>query len=301
MPSLDISCDDLVVADPAYVAERLGSDTLWREWWPELTLTPTKQRGLEGVRWAVTGAAIGTAEWWLEQVRDGVVVHWYLRVDPREPVRGRALERLQERYVARYRDHLWRFKDDVEAGRAAGERRTGSDRAIVSPEGIDDPADVTAQSPHDPARQRRGESMAEQTTSTIVVNATPKEIMAVIADFAAYPEWADSMRETEVLSTDEAGRPKQVRFKVDAGAISDEYTLDYTWSRNEVTWTLVRAKMVKGMDGAYVLHDLGAEGTEVTYRLAVDVAIPMIGMLKRKAEKVIIDTALKGLKKRVES
>ena len=84
--------------------------------------------------------------------------------------------------------------------------------------------------------------MAEQTTSTIVVNATPKQIMAVIADFAAYPEWADSMRETEVLSTDEAGRPKQVRFKVDAGAISDEYTLDYTWSRNEVTWTLVQAK-----------------------------------------------------------
>jgi hypothetical protein len=107
-----------------------------------------------------------------------------------------------------------------------------------------------------------------------------------------------------VLSTDEAGRPKQVRFKVDAGAISDEYTLDYTWSRNEVTWTLVQAKMVKGMDGAYVLRDLGPEnggGTEVTYRLAVDVAIPMIGMLKRKAEKVIIDTALKGLKKRVES
>jgi len=304
MPSLDISCDDLVVADPAYVAERLGSDTLWREWWPELTLTPTERRGLEGVRWAVTGAAIGTAEWWLERVRDGVVVHWYLRVDPRQPVRGRALERLRERYVARYRDHLWRFKDAVEAGRAAGERRTGSDPAIVSPEGIGDPATVTAQSPHDPARQRRGESMAEQTTSTIVVNATPKEIMAVIADFAAYPEWADSMRETEVLSTDEAGRPKQVRFKVDAGAISDEYTLDYTWSRNEVTWTLVQAKMVKGMDGAYVLRDLGIDGgggTEVTYRLAVDVAIPMIGMLKRKAEKVIIDTALKGLKKRVES
>jgi ribosome-associated toxin RatA of RatAB toxin-antitoxin module len=304
MPSLDISCDDLVVADPAYVAERLGSDTLWREWWPELTLTPTERRGLEGVRWAVTGAAIGTAEWWLEQVRDGVVVHWYLRVDPVRPVRGRALERLQEQYVARYRDHLWRFKDRVEAGRAAGERRTGSDRAIVSPEGIGEPVNVAAQSPYDPARQRRGESMAEQTTSTIVVNATPKEIMAVIADFAAYPEWADSMRETEVLSTDEAGRPKQVRFKVDAGAISDEYTLDYTWARNEVTWTLVQAKMVKGMDGAYVLRSLGpgsGGGTEVTYRLAVDVAIPMIGMLKRKAEKVIIDTALKGLKKRVES
>jgi ribosome-associated toxin RatA of RatAB toxin-antitoxin module len=296
MPALDISCDDLVVADPAYVAERLGSDTLWREWWPDLTLTPSERRGREGVRWAVTGAAIGTAEWWLEQVRDGVVVHWYLRAEPARPIRGRALTRLRERYVAQYRERLWSFKDEVEAGRAAGERRTGSEPTIVSGEGTD-----PQQSQHVQARQLRGESMAEQTTSTIVVNATPKEIMTVIADFAAYPEWADSMRETEVLSTDEAGRPKQVRFKVDAGAISDEYTLDYIWSRNEVTWTLVQAKMVKGMDGAYVLRDLGAEGTEVTYRLAVDVAIPMIGMLKRKAEKVIIDTALKGLKKRVES
>jgi ribosome-associated toxin RatA of RatAB toxin-antitoxin module len=295
MPTLDISCDDMVVADPAYVAERLGSDTLWREWWPELTLTPSERRGAEGVRWAVTGAAIGTAEWWLERVRDGVVVHWYLRVDPARPVRGRALTRLRERYVTQYRERLWAFKDEAETGRAAGERRTGDQPAIVS---------RSEQLPTVQSRQQRGESMAEQTTSTIVVNATPKEIMAVIADFAAYPEWADSMRETQVLSTDEAGRPKQVRFKVDAGAISDEYTLDYVWSRNEVTWTLVEAKMVKGMDGAYVLRELGPGsngGTEVTYRLAVDIAIPMIGMLKRKAEKVIIDTALKGLKKRVES
>jgi len=41
--------------------------------------------------------------------------------------------------------------------------------------------------------------------------------------------------------------------------------------------------------------------TTVTYSLAVDLNIPMIGMLRRKAEKVIIDTALKGLKRRVES
>ena len=291
MPSLDISCDDLVVADPAYVAARLGDEALWRAWWPDLSLTPYERRGLEGVRWTVGGSAVGTAEWWLEQVRDGVLVHWYLRVDPSRPVGRRGLDRLRESYVGSYRNNLWRFKDEVERGRAAGERRPGWEPAIVS-------ADSTGVSPT--PGQRRGEWMAEQTTSTIVVNATPSEIMKVIADFEAYPEWADSMRETKVLSTDEAGRPKQVRFKVDAGAISDEYTLDYVWSRNEVTWTLVQAKMVKGMDGAYVLRDLGDQGTEVTYRLAVDVSIPMIGMLKRKAEKVIIDTALKGLKKRVE-
>jgi ribosome-associated toxin RatA of RatAB toxin-antitoxin module len=280
VPVLDINCDDLVVADPAYVAARLGDRGLWRDWWPELTLTPYEWRGLEGVRWTVSGEATGTAELWLEQVRDGVVVHWYLRVDPRKPRRN-----LRERYVRDYRRNLWRFKDEVENGRPAGERRPGWRPAIVSAE----------------KNRRRGVSMAEQTTSSIIVNAEPAAIMDVIADFDAYPEWADSMRETEVLSRDQAGLPKQVRFKVDAGAISDEYTLDYTWADNEVRWTLVQAKMVKGLDGAYLLTDLGDNRTEVTYRLAVDVSIPMIGMLKRKAEKVIIDTALKGLKKRVES
>ena len=58
--------------------------------------------------------------------------------------------------------------------------------------------------------------------------------------------------------------------------------------------------MLKAMDGAYELDDRDGS-TEVTYRLAVEISIPMIGMLRRKAEKVIIDTALKGLKKRVES
>ena len=35
--------------------------------------------------------------------------------------------------------------------------------------------------------------------------------------------------------------------------------------------------------------------------IAVEVNIPMIGLIKRKAEKVIVDTALRGLKDRVES
>jgi hypothetical protein len=54
------------------------------------------------------------------------------------------------------------------------------------------------------------------------------------------------------------------------------------------------------MNGSYTLTAKAMELTTVTYRLAVDVKVPMLGMLKRKAEKVIIDTALKELKKRVE-
>jgi len=143
--------------------------------------------------------------------------------------------------------------------------------------------------------------MADLTTSDIVVDAAPDQVMAVIADFDAYPRWATGVKETEVLETGADGRPAQVRFVLDAAPIRDEYVLAYQWDGDRrVTWTLVRGKVLKGVDGAYELEGDGA-GTRVTYRLAVDISIPMIGMLRRKAEKVVIDTALKGLKKRVES
>ena len=143
--------------------------------------------------------------------------------------------------------------------------------------------------------------MAEQTTSSIVVDAPASAVMAVIADFPAYPEWAQGMKSADVLETGADGRGDKVHFVLEASPIKDAYTLSYVWDGDKsVTWTLVEGKMLKAMEGAYVLRPSGA-GTEVTYRLAVDLSIPMIGLLKRKAEKVIIDTALKGLKKRVES
>ena len=144
--------------------------------------------------------------------------------------------------------------------------------------------------------------MAEQTTSSIVIDAAPAEVMAVIADFPSYPEWAKGVKTADVVREGAGGRADEVFFSLDVSPIKDEYTLRYDWSGDQqVTWTLVEGKMLKALDGAYVLRELGAESTEVTYRLALDVSIPLIGMLKRKGEKILIDTALKGLKKRVES
>jgi ribosome-associated toxin RatA of RatAB toxin-antitoxin module len=144
--------------------------------------------------------------------------------------------------------------------------------------------------------------MAEQTSSSIVIDASREAIMDVIADFQAYPTWAQGVRSAEVVDSGQNGRADRVHFELEASPIKDSYTLEYTWSVNDsVTWTLVDGKMLRAMDGAYELADRGDGSTDVTYRLAVDVSIPMIGMLKRKAEKVIIDTALKGLKNRVES
>ncbi|MGW8944377.1 SRPBCC family protein [Streptomyces koyangensis] len=144
--------------------------------------------------------------------------------------------------------------------------------------------------------------MAEHTSSSITIDAAPAEVMAVIADFARYPEWTGEVKEADVLATDAQGRAEQVRLVLDAGAIKDDHTLAYAWNGpDQVRWTLVKSQMLRELDGSYTLAALGEGRTEVTYQLTVDVKIPMLGMIKRKAEKVIIDRALAGLKKRVEA
>ena len=144
--------------------------------------------------------------------------------------------------------------------------------------------------------------MAEQTTSSIVIDAPAAEVMAVIADFESYPSWATGVRTAEVRDPGDGIRARSVFFVLDVSPIKDEYTLVYEWDGDRaVTWSLAEGKMLKALDGAYVLEEMADDKTQVTYRLALDVSIPLIGMLKRKGEKILIDAALKGLKKRVES
>jgi carbon monoxide dehydrogenase subunit G len=142
--------------------------------------------------------------------------------------------------------------------------------------------------------------MADQSTQSITVDAPAADVMAVIADFPSYPQWVAAAKKVEVEETGDDGRARRVHFVLDAGAVKDDYVLEYTWEGDrQVSWTLVKGQMQKRQEGSYTLEETDG-GTEVTYRITIDLSIPMLGMIKRKAEKVILDTALKELKKRVE-
>jgi hypothetical protein len=143
--------------------------------------------------------------------------------------------------------------------------------------------------------------MADRTSSAITTSAPRGTVMAVIADFAAYPDWATGVTAAEVVEDGDGSRPRRVRFVLNAGPIRDSYVLAYEWDGDAaVRWQLAEpGTMVTEMSGAYRLTDDGP-GTKVSYELAVGTRVPMIGLLKRRAEKTIIDTALRGLKSRVE-
>ena len=146
--------------------------------------------------------------------------------------------------------------------------------------------------------------MADTSTQSIVVAASPDQVAGVICDFTRYPEWVSATKRVEVLEEYEDGYPSQVRFVLDAGVVADEYTLVYEYAEDisRIEWHLLEpSKMQKAQEGSYDIADNGDGSSTVTYTLSVDLAIGMLGMFKRKAEKMIMDTALNELKRRVES
>ena len=143
--------------------------------------------------------------------------------------------------------------------------------------------------------------MADQASSSITISAPAEKVLGVIADIPSYPQWTGQIKSASIVDEGPDGKPKSAKFVMDAGVLKDEYTLAYDWRDDGVDWKLVgKSSVQKSQVGSYTLADKGGS-TEVTYKLAVDIAMPMLGMFKRKAEKMIMDTALKELKKRVES
>ncbi|WP_330232029.1 SRPBCC family protein [Nocardia sp. NBC_00508] len=144
--------------------------------------------------------------------------------------------------------------------------------------------------------------MADRTQRSIVIEAPSQQVMSIIADLEAYPEWVAAAKSVEVLRKRPDGLAETARFVLDTGVVKDTYVLSYDWraDHKSVSWTLLSGELQRAQHGTYELIDLPDGNTEVVYTLTVDLNIPMIGMFKRKAEKVITDTALKELKKRVE-
>jgi ribosome-associated toxin RatA of RatAB toxin-antitoxin module len=146
-----------------------------------------------------------------------------------------------------------------------------------------------------------GTNIVESTAGTIHVDADLESVMAVIADLHSYPEWVSDCSEAEVLEADEQGYPRVARLVLGAAVLKDSLVVEYEWptGRTSVHWNLVSSSLLRDLRGAYHLS-LSGSGTEVVYELSIDLVVPIIGLLKRKAERRLIESALKDLKRRVE-
>lgn len=144
--------------------------------------------------------------------------------------------------------------------------------------------------------------MSDWTQASLTIAAPRELVLTVLGDLEAYPQWNDEFASVRVLARDPEGRPRSVRIRLESPALRDEFVLDYVWHGDAgMEWVLTEeGQVLRRLDGAYRLTDLGDGTTKVGYQLTVDVKVPLIGALKRKAEKTVIDRALRGLRQRVE-
>lgn len=143
--------------------------------------------------------------------------------------------------------------------------------------------------------------MTDSTVQTIEIDSPPEAVFAVAADVAAYPEWATGVRSTEVLETDEEGRPRRARFVVDGMVKEITYTLRYDYDEpSSISWEAEPGPDIEEMEGSYTFTEIEPGRTEVVYALRAVPAFTIPGFLRRQVEKQIVGTALRGLRRRVE-
>jgi len=143
--------------------------------------------------------------------------------------------------------------------------------------------------------------MTEQATERTTIDAPPEKVYEVLLDLDRYSEWARDIKEVTILESDGDGRPSLVRFRAAAMGHSARYALRYDHGQEgRLAWVLEQGDIVRKLDGEYLLEPTPSGGTEVTYHLEVELAVPLPGFIKRRAESKIMTTALDELKRRCE-
>ncbi|GAC1402445.1 MAG: hypothetical protein NVSMB60_18750 [Mycobacterium sp.] len=145
-------------------------------------------------------------------------------------------------------------------------------------------------------RYRRG--MATSDSREVVIEASPEEILDVIADVESTPSWSSQYQSAEVLEAYDDGRPKRVKMKVKSVGISDEQVIEYTWTDNKASWTLISAGQLKAQDASYTLTPQG-DKTRVNFDITIDLSVPLPGFVLKRAMKGAMETATDGLRKHV--
>lgn len=141
----------------------------------------------------------------------------------------------------------------------------------------------------------------EGTVQRVEVSSEPQHVYEVALDIESYPEWADGVRSVSIQEEDEYGRPLKADFVVDAMIKEVAYTLVYDFDfDNGFAWSAIPNDDIKSLDGRYEFNALEDGGSEVVYALRINPGFTVPGFLRKQAEKQIVGTALRGLKKRAE-
>ncbi len=144
--------------------------------------------------------------------------------------------------------------------------------------------------------------MTDTASERIRIDAPADRCFDVAVDYESYPEWLRDVKEAKILESDDEGRGLRVEYRAAALGKSIRYVLayDYAAAPGSFSWQFVEGDMLRAST-APTVRVRGPALTRVQYDLAVELAMPLPGLVKRRAAGLIMGSALKELKKQVEA
>ncbi len=134
--------------------------------------------------------------------------------------------------------------------------------------------------------------------SALLRGIAPAAVYAVVVDFAAYPRLFPEIKAARVLSTE--GKRVRAEFRGNI-VLPFRYVLDLDCDADALTveWRYVEGEVVKNSEGGWRFAPEG-EGTQVEYRVAMEISAPLPGFLLRKITDGLVALSLPAMFASVE-
>lgn len=137
-------------------------------------------------------------------------------------------------------------------------------------------------------------------SKTVEVVASAESIMAIVADFEAYPQWNEEIKGCWILARYDDGRPSQLRLDVEVQGMAGTYiTAVYYPGPNQIYTMLQQGDLFSRQDQTFSVVSMGPTSL-LTVDLNVETKMAVPKPMVKKAIGDTLDYLAENLKARAE-
>jgi ribosome-associated toxin RatA of RatAB toxin-antitoxin module len=138
-------------------------------------------------------------------------------------------------------------------------------------------------------------------SKTVEVEASAEAIMAIVADFEAYPQWNEEVKGVWVLAHYADGRPSQLRLDASVGGFDVTYVQAiYYPNENQIQTVMQQGDLFSKQEQLFAVVGMGPT-TLLTVDLDVETTMPVPKPMVKKMVNDALDHLADNLKVRAEA
>jgi ribosome-associated toxin RatA of RatAB toxin-antitoxin module len=137
-------------------------------------------------------------------------------------------------------------------------------------------------------------------SKTVEVSADAASIMAIVADFEAYPQWNDEIKGLWVLARYDDGRPSQLRLDTEVQGVAGTYIQAvYYPGANQIQTVMQQGDLFAKQEQLFSVVEIGASSL-LTVDIDVEPSMPVPASMVKSMLNNVLDHLAENLKQRAE-